>query len=161
MKSTDFSRNIIMLIMNAILGMYTKFDEVTNLKCDYLEALEKCDRLEKELSKRTENINNKSFNELSKRFSELEQHSVNLELALQQNLKAQLQDKSIAISELKKLIEKMKRKFVETKFEKSSVIRQPNAFKSQRQSILARRDNSIRRRLWVLKAHYGKSQASK
>ncbi|GJZ33291.1 hypothetical protein Tco_0578727 [Tanacetum coccineum] len=51
-------------------------------------------------------------------------------------LKAQLQDKGIAISELKKLIEKMKGKSVETKFEKSSVIRQPNAFKSQRQSIL-------------------------
>ncbi|GJX21168.1 retrovirus-related pol polyprotein from transposon TNT 1-94 [Tanacetum coccineum] len=52
------------------------------------------------------------------------------------HLKAQLQDKGIAISELKKLIEKMKGKSVETKFEKSLVIRQPNAFKSQRQSIL-------------------------
>ncbi|GJX71956.1 retrovirus-related pol polyprotein from transposon TNT 1-94 [Tanacetum coccineum] len=53
-----------------------------------------------------------------------------------QDLKAQLQDKGIAISELKKLIEKMKGKSVETKFEKPSVIRQPNAFKSQRQSVL-------------------------
>ncbi|GJQ93240.1 hypothetical protein Tco_0004379 [Tanacetum coccineum] len=115
-----------------------------------------------------ENVNNKSFNGLSKRFSELEQHSINLELALQQSqeeikndkawkqqesnsfrelnvkyfeiqdLKAQLQDKDIAISELKKVIEKMKGKFVETKFEKSSVIRQLNAFKSQRQSILGK-----------------------
>ncbi|GJV64358.1 retrovirus-related pol polyprotein from transposon TNT 1-94 [Tanacetum coccineum] len=41
-------------------------------------------------------------------------------------------------SELKKLIDKMKGKSVETKFEKSSVIRQPNAFKSQRQSILGK-----------------------
>ncbi|GJT44987.1 hypothetical protein Tco_0953702 [Tanacetum coccineum] len=56
----------------------------------------------------------------------------------QKYLKAQLQDKGIAISELKKLIEKMKGKYVETKFEKSSVIRQPNAFKSQRQSILGK-----------------------
>ncbi|GKA75361.1 retrovirus-related pol polyprotein from transposon TNT 1-94 [Tanacetum coccineum] len=32
----------------------------------------------------------------------------------------------------------MKGKYVETKFEKSSVIRQPNAFKSQRQSILGK-----------------------
>ncbi|GJT28929.1 retrovirus-related pol polyprotein from transposon TNT 1-94 [Tanacetum coccineum] len=53
-----------------------------------------------------------------------------------QDLKAQLQDKGIAISELKKLIEKIKGKYVETKFEKPSVIQQPNAFKSQRQSIL-------------------------
>ncbi|GJS86073.1 hypothetical protein Tco_0752614 [Tanacetum coccineum] len=55
-----------------------------------------------------------------------------------QDLKAQLQDKDIAISELKKLIEKMKRKYVETKFEKPSVIQQPNAFKSQRQSVLGK-----------------------
>nr|GFC00591.1 hypothetical protein [Tanacetum cinerariifolium] len=44
-------------------------------------------------------------------------------------VKAQLQDKGIIISELKKLIEKQKGKSVETKFEKSLVIRQPNAFK--------------------------------
>nr|GFA72674.1 hypothetical protein [Tanacetum cinerariifolium] len=37
--------------MNAILGMYTKLDEVTNLQCDYLETLEKYEFLEKELSK--------------------------------------------------------------------------------------------------------------
>nr|GEX33590.1 hypothetical protein [Tanacetum cinerariifolium] len=54
------------------------------------------------------------------------------------DLKAQLQDKSIAISELKKLIEKLKGKSVNTKFEKSSVIRQPNAFKSQRPSVLGK-----------------------
>nr|GEU71904.1 hypothetical protein [Tanacetum cinerariifolium] len=55
-----------------------------------------------------------------------------------QDLKAQLQDKRIAISELKKLIENLKGKYVETKFVKSSVIRQPNAFKSQRPSILGK-----------------------
>ncbi|GKA21020.1 integrase, catalytic region, zinc finger, CCHC-type containing protein [Tanacetum coccineum] len=54
------------------------------------------------------------------------------------DLKAQLQDKYIAISELKKLIEKMKGKSVETKFEKPLVIRQPNAFKRQRQSVLGK-----------------------
>ncbi|GJV29063.1 hypothetical protein Tco_1385511 [Tanacetum coccineum] len=143
--------------MNAILGVYTDLDEVTNLQCDYLETLEKCEHLEKELSKsRT----------MSKSFEALQKHAINLELDLQQckekikndksfkenqsnvflkereqyfeiqDLKAQLQDKGIAISELKKLIEKMKGKSVETKFEKSSVIRQLNAFKSQRQSIL-------------------------
>ncbi|GJU43783.1 retrovirus-related pol polyprotein from transposon TNT 1-94 [Tanacetum coccineum] len=112
--------------MNAILGVYTDLDDVTNLQCDYLETLEKCEHLEKVLSKsRT----------MSKSFEALQKHAINLELDLQ-NLKAQLQDKGIAISELKKLIEKMKGKSVETKFEKSSVIRQPNAFKSQRQSIL-------------------------
>nr|GFA93476.1 ribonuclease H [Tanacetum cinerariifolium] len=101
--------------MNAILGMYTELDEVTNLQCDYLELLEKCKGLEIELSK-------------SKMMSKV----------LNQDLKAQLQDKGIVISELKKLMEKQKGKSVETKFEKSSVIRQPNAFKSQRPSILGK-----------------------
>nr|GEV70786.1 putative ribonuclease H-like domain-containing protein [Tanacetum cinerariifolium] len=63
--------------MNAILGLYTELDEVTNLQC-------------------------------------------------------------IVISELKKLIEKLKGKSVDTKFEKSLVIRQPNAFKSQRPSVLGK-----------------------
>nr|GEV11112.1 hypothetical protein [Tanacetum cinerariifolium] len=54
------------------------------------------------------------------------------------DLKVQLQDKGIVISELKKLIEKLKGKFVDTKFEKSSVIRQPNAFKSSRPSVLGK-----------------------
>nr|GEZ14781.1 copia protein [Tanacetum cinerariifolium] len=50
--------------MNAILGVYTELDEVTNLQCDYLETLEKCECLEKELSKskiilkaKTSNVN--------------------------------------------------------------------------------------------------------
>nr|GEU41554.1 retrovirus-related Pol polyprotein from transposon TNT 1-94 [Tanacetum cinerariifolium] len=105
---------------------------------------------------------------MSKSFEALQKHAINLELDLQQckekikidksfkenqskefvkereqyfeiqDLKAQLQDKGIAISELKKLIEKMKGKYVDTKFEKSSVIRQPNAIKSQRPSILGK-----------------------
>nr|GEU36157.1 copia protein [Tanacetum cinerariifolium] len=37
--------------MNAILGMYIELDEVTNLQCDYLEMLDKCECLKKELSK--------------------------------------------------------------------------------------------------------------
>nr|GFB61654.1 hypothetical protein [Tanacetum cinerariifolium] len=54
------------------------------------------------------------------------------------DLKAQLQDKGIVISELKKLMEKQKGKSVDTKFENSSVIRQSNAFKSQRPSVLGK-----------------------
>nr|GEV49458.1 hypothetical protein [Tanacetum cinerariifolium] len=37
--------------MNAILGVYTELDEVTNLQCDYLELLDKREGLETELSK--------------------------------------------------------------------------------------------------------------
>nr|GEU59163.1 integrase, catalytic region, zinc finger, CCHC-type, peptidase aspartic, catalytic [Tanacetum cinerariifolium] len=91
------------------------------------EALEKGKRLEKELSK---------SKTMSKNFEALQKHDIDLELTSQQYLKAQLQDNVIAISELKKLIEKLNGKSVETKFEKSLVIHQPNAFKSQRKSIL-------------------------
>ncbi|GJW98175.1 hypothetical protein Tco_0179983 [Tanacetum coccineum] len=60
--------------MNAILGVYTDLDEVTNLQCDYLETLKKCEHLEKELSKsRT----------MSKSFEALQKHAINLELDLQ------------------------------------------------------------------------------
>nr|GEU68712.1 retrovirus-related Pol polyprotein from transposon TNT 1-94 [Tanacetum cinerariifolium] len=53
-----------------------------------------------------------------------------------QDLKAQLQDKKIAISELKKLNEKCKGKSVETKFDKTSVVRQPNAQRILKPSVL-------------------------
>nr|GEX56608.1 integrase, catalytic region, zinc finger, CCHC-type, peptidase aspartic, catalytic [Tanacetum cinerariifolium] len=50
----------------------------------------------------------------------------------------ELEDKGIVISELKKLIEKLKGISVDTKFEKSSVIRQSNTFKSQLTSVLGK-----------------------
>nr|GEY57710.1 integrase, catalytic region, zinc finger, CCHC-type, peptidase aspartic, catalytic [Tanacetum cinerariifolium] len=55
-----------------------------------------------------------------------------------QDLKAQLQDKNIAISELKKLIEKDKGKYVETKFDKPSVVRQPNAQRIPKPLVLGK-----------------------
>nr|GEX11357.1 putative reverse transcriptase domain-containing protein [Tanacetum cinerariifolium] len=129
--------------MNAILGVYTELDEVTNLQCDYLELLEKCECLKTEISK---------SKMTSKSFELVQKQAINLELELQQckekikndklfkvnqtkdfckeheqyfetqDLKAQLQDKGIVISELKKLIEQLKGKSVDAKFEKSSVI---------------------------------------
>nr|GEW53837.1 hypothetical protein [Tanacetum cinerariifolium] len=120
--------------MNAILGVYAELNAVTNLQCDYLELLEKCECLKKELLK---------INIMSKSFESVQKHAINLELELQQCKEKMKKDKSfkdkgIAISELKKLIEKLKGKSVDTKFGKSSVIRQPNAFKSQRPSILGK-----------------------
>nr|GEV44255.1 retrovirus-related Pol polyprotein from transposon TNT 1-94 [Tanacetum cinerariifolium] len=109
--------------MKAILGVYTELDEVTNLQCDYLETLDKCECLEKELSK---------SKMISNSFEALQKHAINLELDLQQcqekikhdksfkenqskefckereqyfeiqDLKAQLQDKRIAINSLER-----------------------------------------------------------
>ncbi|GJX34335.1 retrovirus-related pol polyprotein from transposon TNT 1-94 [Tanacetum coccineum] len=92
--------------MNAILGIYTTLDEFTDLQCDYVDQVVKCEGLEIELSR---------SNTTSKSFEALQKHAINLELALQQS---QLQDKGIAISELKKLIDIMKGKSVETKTRK-------------------------------------------
>ncbi|GJX78491.1 retrovirus-related pol polyprotein from transposon TNT 1-94 [Tanacetum coccineum] len=54
--------------MNAILGVYTKLDEVTNLQCDYLEALEKCQNslAKKDFSKSKSVTINNASNDLSK-----------------------------------------------------------------------------------------------
>nr|GEV30499.1 hypothetical protein [Tanacetum cinerariifolium] len=51
---------------------------------------------------------------------------------------AELQYKNIAISELKKLIEMGKGKYVDTKFDRSSVVRQPNAQRIPKPSILGK-----------------------
>ncbi|GJT27147.1 putative ribonuclease H-like domain-containing protein [Tanacetum coccineum] len=61
--------------MNAILGVYTTLDEFTNLQCDYVDQVVKFERLEKDFSK--SNITSKSF-------EALQQHAIDLELALQQ-----------------------------------------------------------------------------
>ncbi|GJR94783.1 hypothetical protein Tco_0266957 [Tanacetum coccineum] len=109
-----------------------------------------------------------AYAELQCFFAKLENHSISLELALQQckeqmknnsvckengsnvfrkereqyheiqDLKAQMQDKNIAISELKKLIEKCKGKSVETQFDKPSVVRQPNAQRIPKPSVLGK-----------------------
>ncbi|GJY41818.1 hypothetical protein Tco_0429088 [Tanacetum coccineum] len=101
--------------MNAILGVYTKLDEVTNLQCDYLEALEKCQPISRtdKIDKVWKQKESSSFRELNDKFFKI------------QDLKAQLQDKDIAISELKKLIKKMKGKSVDTNFGKPSILGKP------------------------------------
>ncbi|GJU02758.1 hypothetical protein Tco_1113096 [Tanacetum coccineum] len=55
-----------------------------------------------------------------------------------QDLKAQLQDKNITISELKKLIEKCKEKSMETKFDKPSIVRQTNGLRILKPSVLGK-----------------------
>nr|GEY58178.1 hypothetical protein [Tanacetum cinerariifolium] len=141
---------------------------LAELQCLYLHKVKECDCLAQKLSKQTKCVSNEVYAELSRRFAKLEKHSISLELALQkckehvkndtvwneqasnvfrkerkqyieiQDLKAQLQDKNIAISELKKVIEKSKRKSVETKFDKPSVVRQPNAQRNPKPSVLGK-----------------------
>nr|GEY75414.1 reverse transcriptase domain-containing protein [Tanacetum cinerariifolium] len=78
--------------MNAILGMYTELYEVTNLQCDYLEFLQKCECLEKEFSK---------SKMMSKRFETVQKHAINLELELQQCKEKMKNDKSFKVNQSK------------------------------------------------------------
>nr|GEW71358.1 hypothetical protein [Tanacetum cinerariifolium] len=78
--------------MNAILGVYTELDEVTNLQCDYLELLEKCKCLEIELSK---------SKMMSKSFESVQKHATNLELELQQCKEKIKNDKFFKVNQTK------------------------------------------------------------
>ncbi|GKE60834.1 hypothetical protein Tco_1511201 [Tanacetum coccineum] len=69
--------------MCAILHSFDNIDEHTEMQCLYLEKLQECECLEIELSKQNENVKNKSFDELSKKFAELKKHCISLELSLQ------------------------------------------------------------------------------
>ncbi|GJW04147.1 hypothetical protein Tco_1563003 [Tanacetum coccineum] len=140
----------------------------TELQCLYLHKVKECECLAKKLSKQTESVNKEVHNNLLKSFSELEKHSISLELSLQhckeqmknnpvckenasnvfrkereqyheiQDLKAQMQDKNMVINELKKLILVTKGKSVETQFDKPSVVRQPNAQRIPKPSVLGK-----------------------
>nr|GEU98016.1 hypothetical protein [Tanacetum cinerariifolium] len=78
--------------MNAILGVYTELDEVTNLQCDYLELLQKCECLETELSK---------SKMMSKSFESVQKHAINFELQLQQCKEKVKNDMSFIVNKSK------------------------------------------------------------
>ncbi|GJU12401.1 hypothetical protein Tco_1134797 [Tanacetum coccineum] len=155
-------------IMCSYLQSSSDLDEITELQCLYLHKVRECDCLAQKLSEQTEFVSKTIYTNILQSFAKLEKHSISLEIALQQcqeqlkndtvckekasnvfrkereqyfeiqDLKAQLQDKNIAISELKKLIEKCKGKSVDTKFDKPSVVRQPNAQRIPKPSVLGK-----------------------
>ncbi|GJU24754.1 hypothetical protein Tco_1163375 [Tanacetum coccineum] len=142
--------------------------EITELQCLYLHKVRECDCLAQKLSEQTEFVSKEIYTELLQSFAKLEKHSISLEIALQdcqeqlkndtvckekasnvfrkereqyfeiQDLKAQMQDKNMVINELKKLILVTKGKSVETQFDKPSVVRQPNAQRIPKPSVLGK-----------------------
>ncbi|GJW08527.1 retrovirus-related pol polyprotein from transposon TNT 1-94 [Tanacetum coccineum] len=155
-------------VMCSYLLTSSDLDEITELQCLYLHKVMECDCLAQKLSEQTDFVSKEIYTELLQRFARLEKHSISLEIALQecqvqlkndtvckerasnvfrkereqyveiQDLKAQMQDKNMAISELKKLVEKCKGKSVDTKFDKPSVVRQPNAQRIPKLSVLGK-----------------------
>nr|GEU35847.1 hypothetical protein [Tanacetum cinerariifolium] len=127
----------------------------SEFQCLYLHKVKECKCLGQKLLKQTESVSKEVYTALLRSLAKLEKHLISLELALQQcqeqmkndtvckekasnvfkkerehyfkiqDLKAQLQDKNNAISKLKKLIEKMKGKSVDTTFEKQLILRKP------------------------------------
>nr|GEW61772.1 hypothetical protein [Tanacetum cinerariifolium] len=83
------NRNKFLETSNKVLVEKLK-DEVTNLQCDYLELLEKCKCLEKELSK---------SKIMSKSFESIHKHAINLELELQQCKEKMKNDKSFKVNQ--------------------------------------------------------------
>ncbi|GJS88775.1 hypothetical protein Tco_0771411 [Tanacetum coccineum] len=117
-------------VMCSYFHSLSDLDAHTELQCLYLHKVKEGECLAQKLSKQTENVGKEVYNEFSRSFAKLEKQSISLELALQQcqeqikndtvckekastvflkereqyfeiqDLKAQLQDKNIAISEL-------------------------------------------------------------
>ncbi|GJV32171.1 integrase, catalytic region, zinc finger, CCHC-type containing protein [Tanacetum coccineum] len=159
-----YQKPVFMKLSNPIQNYFVQLERAIESKV--CECLHKC--LAQKLSKQTESVNNEVHNKLLKSFAKLEKYSISLDLYLQhckeqmkinpvckenalnvfrkerekyyeiQDLKAQMQDKNIAISELKKLIENCKGKSVETQFNKPSVVRQPNAQRIPKPSVLGK-----------------------
>ncbi|GJS10599.1 retrovirus-related pol polyprotein from transposon TNT 1-94 [Tanacetum coccineum] len=110
---------------------YTKLNnEITELQCLYLHKVMECDCLAQKLSEQTDFFAKKRASNVFRK--EREQY---VEI---QDLKAQMQDKNMAISKLKKLVAKCKGKSVDTKFDKPSVVRQPNAQRIPKPSVLGK-----------------------
>nr|GEW86497.1 reverse transcriptase domain-containing protein [Tanacetum cinerariifolium] len=155
-------------VMCSYLQSLSILDVLAELQCMYLHKVKECDCLAQKLLNQTESVRKEVHTKLLKRFAILEKHLVSIELDLQkrneqakndtvwnekasnvfrkereqyikiQDLKAKLQDKNIAISELKKLIEKGNEKYVDTKFDRPSVVRQPNAQRIPKPSVLGK-----------------------
>ncbi|GJS98372.1 retrovirus-related pol polyprotein from transposon TNT 1-94 [Tanacetum coccineum] len=180
-------------VMCSYLLTSSDLDEITELQCLYLHKVMECDCLAQKLSEQTDFVSKEIYTELLQRFARLEKHSISLEIALQecqvqlkndtvckerasnvfrkereqyveiQDLKAQMQDKNMAISELKKLIEKCKGKSVDTKFDKPSVVRQPNAQRIPKPSVLGKPapfSDSLERKYFAKKKSVPKTNES-
>ncbi|GJQ96321.1 hypothetical protein Tco_0007460 [Tanacetum coccineum] len=142
-------------VMCSYFHSLSDLDAHAELQCLYDHKVKECECLAQNLSKQTESVSKEVYTKILRSFAKLEKHLISLELALQQcqeqmkndtvckekasnvflkereqyfeiqDLKAQLQGKDIAISELKKLIKKKKGKGVDTNFEKQSILGKP------------------------------------
>nr|GEV70207.1 hypothetical protein [Tanacetum cinerariifolium] len=125
-------------VMCSYLYSLSDFDAHTELQCLYLHKVKECDCLAQKLLKQTESAKQMKNDTVCKEKTSNVFRKEREQYFETQDLKAQLQDKNISICELKKLIEKCKGKSMETKFDKPSVVRQPNAQRIPKPSVLGK-----------------------
>ncbi|GKD59682.1 hypothetical protein Tco_1297191, partial [Tanacetum coccineum] len=130
------SQDVVNIIVNSSMDVHTSVNVnssvAMNDSVNYVEMCNKCLELEAELIKQHNMVEKDDYNRLSKRFSELEQHCVSLEIAMQlnkvifqknntfvnqnepsfdqlfelNNLKSELQEKDMTIKKLKERIKR-------------------------------------------------------
>nr|GEU92207.1 hypothetical protein [Tanacetum cinerariifolium] len=103
-------------VMCSYLLSLSDLDVLAELQCLYLHKVKECDCLTQKLSKQNESVSKEVHTELLQRFAKVKKHSISLEIALQ----------------------KCKGKYVETMFDKPSVIRKPNAQRIPKPSVLGK-----------------------
>nr|GEY61838.1 retrovirus-related Pol polyprotein from transposon TNT 1-94 [Tanacetum cinerariifolium] len=107
-------------IMCSYLMSLSDLDALDELQYLYLHKVKECDCLAKNFRNKTESVSKKDHTELLQRFAKVEKHLISLELALQ------------------KCKEQGKGKSVDTKFDRPSVVRQPNAQRIPEPSVLGK-----------------------
>nr|GFB17249.1 hypothetical protein [Tanacetum cinerariifolium] len=112
-------------VMCSYLMSLSDLDALDELQCLYLHKVKECDGLAQKLSKPTESVSKKVHNKLLQRFAKVEKYSISLEIALQK-------------CKEEKLIEKGKGKYMDTKFDRPSIVRQPNAQRILKPSVLGK-----------------------
>nr|GEV86642.1 Gag-Pol polyprotein [Tanacetum cinerariifolium] len=141
MYDTIFQECVSNDVMCTYLHSLSGLDAHTELQCLYLQKVKECDCLAQKLLKQTKSVSEEVYTELLRSFDKLEKHSISLELALQEYQELMKNDKVCKEKhqiELKKLIDKCKEKSEETKFDKPSVVRQPNAQRIPKPSVLGK-----------------------
>nr|GEW75532.1 retrovirus-related Pol polyprotein from transposon TNT 1-94 [Tanacetum cinerariifolium] len=103
-------------------------DAFSNMYDVILQELKECDCLAQKLSNQTDSVSKEVHSALLKRFAKVE----NIQFLLKSLCK------NVKNGELKKLIKKGKGKSMDTKFDKPSVVRQPNAQRIPKPSVLGK-----------------------
>ncbi|GJX11879.1 hypothetical protein Tco_0201738 [Tanacetum coccineum] len=108
-------------VMCSYLHSLSDLDAHTELQCLYLHKVKDCECLAQQLSKQTETVSKEVYTELLQSFAKLEKYSISLELALQQRQEQMKNAKS-----------------AETKFDKPSIVQQPNVQRLPKPSVLGK-----------------------